>query len=152
MTELIQRSTGYRLFKTETAPLANPKDLVKTQGEIEAAACLAIGRHQQDYMGRGPKHIRAHLIGDILLVRLQGVLTPSEQHLAELLPDTKGRSLLKRVRTQLIETARPALEAMIYEATGVQVLSVHHDISTVTGEEIMLFTLTESPIFRVLKK
>jgi uncharacterized protein YbcI len=92
-------------------------------------------------MGRGPKDIRAHLLGDLLVVRLQGVLTAAEKHLVKTLQAEKGRDLLKQVRTQLIETARPFLEAMVEEATDVKVLSLHHDISTVTGEEVILFTL-----------
>ena len=63
----------------------------------------------------------------------------------------KGRDLLKEVRTQLIELARPVMEEMIYATTGVKVISLHHDISTTTGEEIMLFTLAESPMFRAAK-
>ena len=125
---------------------------MKTQGEIEAAICEGISRFEQDYMGRGPKDIRAHLIGDILVVRLQGVLTAAEQHLAKSLPGEKGRDLLKQVRTHLIEMARPALEALVHGVTTTKVLSLHHDISTATGEEIVVFTLAESPLFRETKK
>jgi uncharacterized protein YbcI len=125
---------------------------MKTQGEIEALICAGISRFEQDYMGRGPKNIHAHVVGDLLIVRLQGVLTAAEQQLVKTLPPEKGRDLLKQVRTQLIETARPALEAMVSEATGVNVVSIHHDISTVTGEEIMVFTLADTPPFRDLKK
>ena len=125
---------------------------MKTQGEIEAAICEGISRFEQDYMGRGPKEIHAHLIGDLLVVRLQGVLTAAEQQLVKVLPAEKGRDLLKQVRTHLIETARPIMEAMVHEATGVKVVSLHHDISTVTGEEVVLFTLAQSPVFREIKK
>jgi len=125
---------------------------MKTQGEIEAAVCEAMSRFEQDYMGRGPKDIHTHLLDDLLVVRLQGVLTAAEQHLVKSLPSEKGSDLLKQVRTHLVETARPLLEAMVQEVTGVKVLSLHHDISTVTGEEVVLFTLAESPIFRDAKK
>jgi uncharacterized protein YbcI len=121
---------------------------MKTRGEIEAAICSGITRFEQEYMGRGPKHILAHLIGDFLVIRLHGVLTAAEQHLVKSLPVDRGRNLLKEVRTQLIETARPLLETMVEESTGVKVLSLHHDISTSTGEEVVLFTLTEAPVFR----
>ena len=60
----------------------------------------------------------------------------------------EGRNLLKQVRTQLIEAARPMLEAMVQEVTSVKVVSLHHDISTVSGEELVLFTLAEPPGFR----
>src|SRR5437763_2848190 len=114
---------------------------MKTQGEIEAAICQGVSRFEKDYMGRGPKHIQAHLIGDLLVVRLKGVLTAAEQHLVQSLPAEKGRDLLKQVRSHLIETARPLMEAMIHEVTGVHVVSLHHDISTATGEELVAFTL-----------
>jgi len=125
---------------------------MRTQGEIEAAVCAGMSRFEEEYMGRGPKSIRAHLIGDLLVVRLEGVLTAAEQHLVKSLPAEKGRDLLKQVRSHLIETARPIMEAMIQEATEAKVLSLHHDISTVTGEEIVLFTLANAPGFRDKKK
>jgi uncharacterized protein YbcI len=103
-------------------------------------------------MGRGPKDIHAYLIGELVVVRLQGVLTAAEQHLVKTLLPEKGRDLLKQVRFQLVETARPMLEKTVYESTGSRVLSLHHDISTVTGEEIVIFTLTEPPVFRETKK
>jgi uncharacterized protein YbcI len=125
---------------------------MKTQGEIEAAICEGISRFEQDYMGRGPKDIHAHLVDDLLIVRLKGVLTAAEQQLVKSLPAENGRNLLKQVRTQLIETARPLMEAMIQEVTGIKVLSLHHDISTMTGEELIIFTLASSPTFRETKK
>ena len=121
---------------------------MRTQGEIEAAISEGIARFEQEYMGRGPKDIHAHLIGDLLVVRLQGVLTAAEQQLVKSLPVEKGRDLLKQVRTQLIEAARPIMEGMVQEATDVQVLSLHHDISTRTGEEVVLFTLAQAPDVR----
>lgn len=124
----------------------------KTRGEIEAAICDGITRFEQEFMGRGPKDIRTHLIGDFLVVRMQGVLTAAEQHLVKTLPAEKGRDLLKQVRTQLIETARPLLETMIRDVTGAEVASLHHDVSTATGEEIVVFTLADSPVFRDTKK
>jgi uncharacterized protein YbcI len=125
---------------------------MRSQGEIEAAICEGISRFEQEHMGRGPKDIHTHLIGDLLVVRLQGVLTAAEQHLVKALPGEKGRDLLKQVRTQLIETARPLLEAMVQEVMGVKVLSLHHDISTVNGEELVIFTLNDSPLLRATKK
>jgi uncharacterized protein YbcI len=125
---------------------------MKTQGEIEAAICEGITRFEQDYMGRGPKDIHTHLISDLVVVRLKGVLTAAEQHLVKALAAEKGRDLLKQVRTHLIETARPVMEAMVQGVTGVKVVSLHHDISTTTGEELVIFTLAAVPAFREGKK
>jgi len=125
---------------------------MKTRGEIEAAICERVGRFEQEYMGRGPKDIHTHLIGDLLLVRLQGVLTAAEQQLVKTLQAEKGRELLKQVRTQLMETARRSLEEMVQGITGTKVVSLHHDISTATGEEVVLFTLATPPVFREAKR
>jgi uncharacterized protein YbcI len=125
---------------------------MRTIGELEAAISEGVSGFEQDYMGRGPKNIHTHLLGDLLVVRLQGVLTAAEQQLVKSLPAEKGRDLLKQVRTHLIETARPILEAMVEEITGIKVLSLHHDISTTTAEEVILLTLAEPPDFRDAKR
>lgn len=123
----------------------------RTVGEIEAAVCQGVSHFEQDYMGRGPEDIHAHLLGDLLVVRLQGILTAAEQRLAKSPSSEEGRNLLKQMRTHLIETARPVLETMVQEVTGVKVLSMHHDISTVADEKVVLFTLARSPDCRKAK-
>lgn len=141
--------------QNETFPAeeAEPREVrMKTQGEIEAAISAGINRFEQEFMGRGPKDIQTHLIGDLIVVRLRGVLTAAEQHLARSLPAEKGRDLLKQVRTHLVESARTVMEKMVEEVTSIQVLSLHHDISTSTGEEVLLFTLIAAPAVRSLKK
>ncbi|HEV3085007.1 MAG TPA: DUF2294 domain-containing protein [Gemmataceae bacterium] len=125
---------------------------MKSQGEIEAAVCEGMSHFEQNYMGRGPKEIHAHLINNLVLVRLQGVLTAAEQQLAKSLPADKGRDLLKQVRTHLLKTSRSVMETMVEKITGINVISLHHDISTVTGEEVVLFTLAQPPVFRETKK
>ena len=125
---------------------------MKTRGEIEAAICEGVGRFEREHMGRGPRDIHAHLLDDLLIIRLKGVLTAAEQQLVASLPAERGRGLLKQVRTQLVETARPALEALIQEVAGVNVVSLHHDISALSGEEFIVFTLVPSPLFREKKR
>ena len=125
---------------------------MRTQGEIESAICKGMSQFELEYMGRGPKDLRAYLLGDVLVVRLIGVLTAAEQHLVRTLPSEKGRDLLKQVRTQLVEVACPKLSDLVREVTGVDVVSMHHDISTVTGEEFVLFTLQQSPDVRETRK
>ena len=68
------------------------------------------------------------------------------------LPAEKGRDLLKQVRSQLIEVARPTLEALVQGITGIKPRSLHHDISTLSGEEIVVFSLAEVPHYREVKK
>src|SRR5258705_377299 len=85
---------------------------MKTSGEIEAAICQGMSRFEQEYMGRGPKGVHAHLIDDLLVVRLEGVLTTAEKHLVKTLQADKGRDLGKQVRIQLLEASRPIMEGM----------------------------------------
>lgn len=125
---------------------------LQTQGEMEAAICDVVRKFEQEYMGRGPKNINTHLYGDFIVVRLQGVLTAAEKQLVKMFPVEKGRDLLKQVRTHLIETARPMMEMLIFDVVGVKVISVHQDISTVTGEEVICFTLAEEPKYREPKR
>jgi uncharacterized protein YbcI len=137
---------------------------MKSQGEIEAAVCDGISRFQQEFVGRGPRDIHAHLVGPLLVVRLQGVLTPAERQLVAPYHDGSagsegngatssnengnGRSLLKQVRAHMVATGRPRLREIVEEATGVPLVSVHHDISTLTGEEVIVFSLASSPACR----
>jgi len=125
---------------------------VKSQGEIEAAVCEGMARFMQTFLGRGPKSIHSHLIADLMVIRVQGVLTAAEQHLFMMLEPQKGRDLFKGLRTQLVESSRARLNAVIEAACEVPAVSMHHDISTVTGEEIFVFRLTESPVMRAPRK
>ena len=124
---------------------------MRTRGEIEAAISEEISRFEGDYIGRNPKDIQVHLIDDLLLIRLRGFLAAAEQQLVKSLPPEKGRDLLKQIWSHLIETTRPVMEAMVEKVTGVKVVTMHHDFSTATGEEVVLFTLARSPDFREAK-
>ena len=105
---------------------------------MEAEISQAMVRFEIDYMGRGPKEARTHIIEDMVLVRLKGVLTSAEQQLTRS-PD--GVELIKKVRSTLIETAKPILFRVVNDITGVKTLGLHTDISTVSGERIIVFTL-----------
>jgi len=115
----------------------------KTKGQMEADISEAIIRFEKEYMGRGPDEARTHILDDLVVVQLQRVLTPAEQQLAGASADDKGRSLIKQVRTELLERARPLLEPIVSDIMGRNVKSLHTDISTVTGERIIVFTLEE---------
>ena len=119
-----------------------------TRGEIEAAVCELVVRFEREYFGRGPKQIRAHLLGDLLLVRMSGVLTQAELQLVNGSKAASGCDLVKRMRSQLIETASPLIEKIVENVTGVHVLSTLFDIGFSTDEEFILFTLSDAPRFR----
>ncbi|MBD3379404.1 MAG: DUF2294 family protein [Candidatus Omnitrophica bacterium] len=110
----------------------------KTKGQIEAEISEAIIKFEKEYMGRGPKETKTYLIDDMIFVRLKGVLTPAEEQLSKS-PD--GADLIKRTRVQLLESARVLLENIIDHITGDKIKSLHTDISTKTGERVIVFTL-----------
>ena len=129
-------------------PLNKFKSDLSTRGEIEAAITGMIVRFEREYLGRGPTQVRTHLIGELLLVRLSGVLTPAEIQLVNSSDAVQGRSLVKQVRRHLIETVRPVVEEIVAAATGVKVVSTLFDIGIATDEEFILFTLAETPKVR----
>ncbi|MFN2350326.1 MAG: DUF2294 domain-containing protein [Kiritimatiellia bacterium] len=118
----------------------------RTVGEIEADISEAIIRFEREYMGRGPEEARTYVIDDLIIVRLRGVLTPAEKQLAR--SEGQGRALIKQVRMELLEKARPLLAALIQEITGRPVRSLHTDISTVTGERMIIFSCGHPPAHR----
>jgi uncharacterized protein YbcI len=111
---------------------------MKTKGEIEAEISQAMVQFEIDYMGRGPKEAATYVVADMVLVRLKGVLTPAEQQLTQ---TADGGELVKKVRSTLIEKARPLLERVVGDITGGRILDLHTDISTTSGERIFVFTL-----------
>jgi uncharacterized protein YbcI len=123
---------------------------MKSQGEIEAAVCDAVSRFQQEYLGRGPRHVHAHLVENRLFVHLEGVLTAAEQRLLDGAGQENGRGaeLLKQLRNQLVLAGRPMLDSLVQDAAGSPPINVHHDISPVTGEEVIVLTLAQTPVCR----
>jgi uncharacterized protein YbcI len=120
----------------------------KTKGEIEAEICEALVKFEREYMGRGPEEARTYILDDLVIVRLRGVLTPAERQLVKSEAAGHGRSLIKQVRMELIEKARPLLEVLVHDITGQHVKSLHTDISTTTGERIIVFSLAGTLAFQ----
>lgn len=114
---------------------------MKTKGQIEAEVSNAMTKFELEYMGRGPKETKTFIIEDMVIVRLKGVLTDAERHLTK---TQEGRDLVKKVRATMLESARDLLSRVIKDIVGVGVTSLHTDISTNTGERMIIFTLEES--------
>jgi uncharacterized protein YbcI len=111
---------------------------MKTKGEIEAEISRAIVQFEIDYMGRGPKETRAHIVEDLVVVRLKGVLTPAEEQLTK---SVDGKDLVKKMRATLIDKARPLLYQVVGDITGTKILDLHTDVSTESGERVFVFSL-----------
>jgi len=120
----------------------------RTRGESELEIAKAVIKFEREYMGRGPEDARVFIFEDIVFIRLRGVLTPAEKQLAKSPDINAGRKLIKEVRQELLEKARQLLEAIISDILGFTVKSMHTDISTTSGERIIVFTLDGKPSFR----
>lgn len=118
-----------------------------TKGQLEAAISEAITRFEKEYMGRGPIETRTYVIDDMVLVRLKGVLTRGELNVVKAERNEKGRNLIKQMRIELIETNRSELEDIVKAITKRKVITLHTDISTATGERIILLVLDKPPSF-----
>jgi uncharacterized protein YbcI len=118
----------------------------RTKGQTEAQIGEAVIKFEKEYMGRGPLETKTYIIDDLVLVRLRGVLTQAEHQLARTSDGPPGRELIKQVRVALLEKGRPLLEAAVESITGRKVRSLHTDISTVTGERVIIFVLDSPPV------
>ena len=110
----------------------------KTRGETEAEFTKAMIQIEKEYLGRGPSDARTFLLHDMIIVRLRGILTPAELKLCE---SREGRDLVKETRRQLFESARPLIEDAVRRAAGCNVTSLHTDMSTRTGERVVVLTV-----------
>ena len=110
----------------------------KSRGELEAEFTRAVIKFEKDYLGRGPLEARTFFVSDMILIRVRGVLTAAEQTLAS---DREGQRLVKETRRQLFETARPILSSIVEEILGCKMLSLHSDISTRSGERVIVLTV-----------
>ncbi|MBI5446548.1 MAG: DUF2294 domain-containing protein [Deltaproteobacteria bacterium] len=111
-------------------------------GQIEDEIGKAFVAFEKEYMGRGPKDVSCKVLGDMILVRLTGVLTPAERHLAK---TAEGIDLVKKMRTSLLEGAKDLVYTVIGDVAGRGVVSMHTDVSTRTGERVFVFTLEAPP-------
>lgn len=118
---------------------------MRTRGQIEAEVATALTQFERDHMGRGPRTARAHLIADLVVVRLAGILSAAEQTLSR---ESGGVDLIKQLRSRMIEAATPVLYDLVVKAAGVEVVSMHTDLSTRTGERVFMFVLAREPEMR----
>lgn len=120
---------------------------IRSKRTAEREISQAIIRFEKDFMGRGPLDAKTYILEDMVLIRLTNVLTPAELKLAQTESRERGRYLIKQMRQELIEQGRPLLDAVIKGTLGIDVVSLHTDISAKTGERIIVFTLDDTPAF-----
>ncbi len=110
----------------------------RTRGETEAEFTKAMIQFEKEYLGRGPSDARTFFINDMILIRLRGVMTPAELKLAE---EREGAELVKETRRRLFESSRSIIEMLVREIVGCNIVSMHTDMSSKTGERIVVLTV-----------
>ena len=113
----------------------------KSKGQVEAEISEAMVRLQRERTGRGPTQAHTYLLQDMVIVRMQEVLTPAERQLTG---KPYGQSLVKQFHQQMHEIARQDLEKVVEEHTGCRVISIHSDVSTKSGEQISIFIVDQN--------
>ncbi|SDN74860.1 Uncharacterized protein YbcI [Alkalicoccus daliensis] len=111
------------------------REVKKTKGQLEMALSVKITQWEKEYLGRGSLSCKCELIRDMALITLAGVLTPAEYQMAE---SIAGRDQIKKFRNDLVESGRKQVEEMVNEVFGLELISLHTDISTKTGERLIV--------------
>lgn len=120
----------------------------KSKGSIEAEISKALTKWEKDFLGRGSVSVKTDILRDMIIVSLQGILTPAEYALCE---SKEGMLSVKQIRSSLVESGVDELKEMIFQITEEQVKSFHTDLSTQTGERIMVFKLFQNLEKKLLK-
>ena len=111
----------------------------KSKGTLEAEISQALTHWEKHYLGRGSVSVKSDILRDMIIVTLHGILTPAEYSLCQ---DKEGLLSVKTNRNSLVETGITDLKEIIFTITGEEVVNFHTDISTNTGERIMVFRLS----------
>lgn len=112
-----------------------------TKGQIESSITESLTRFEREFLGKGPKFARTFVFGDLVVVRLLGMMSQGEKRLCE---EGGGIELFKQMRSRLVEGSGADIKKIIAEACGCGVVSMHTDISSNTGERVFVFTLEEA--------
>lgn len=108
------------------------------KGTYEAEISKAITQWEKDFLGRGSLSVKTDILRDMILVSLQGVLTQAEYKVCE---TNEGLLTIKKTRSKLVESGIDALNEIVLSITGEVVKGFHTDLSSRTGERVMIFKL-----------
>jgi uncharacterized protein YbcI len=111
----------------------------KSKGALEAEISHALTHWEKHYLGRGSVSVKSDILRDMIIVVLHAILTPAEYSLCK---DKEGLLSVKVNRNSLVESGIEELKEIILTITGHEVVSFYTDLSTNTGERIMVFKLS----------
>lgn len=116
-----------------------------TKGQVEAKISEVVTKFEVEIIGRGPREINSIIVEDLIVIRQKGFFSKAEQRLAE---KKNGVDLLKKVRTRLFESEidnfKDMIKKIIKEIVDIDIVSIHSDVSTKTGEKIIVITVSKN--------
>lgn len=112
----------------------------KSKGVLEAEISKALTHWEKTYLGRGSVSVKSDILRDMVIVVLKGILTPAEYSVCQ---EKEGRLSIKTIRNSLVESGVEELKEVLLNITGEEVVSFYTDLSTQTGERMMIFKLSE---------
>jgi len=128
---------AFRVFGARGAPGGMQQQRV-TKGSIEAAVANAVVRFQREQQGRGAAEVRAHLVGDMVVVRSGGILTPTE---ARLMATEEGQRLIKSARHELWGINHSEIEGVVACIVGSAVVRSFYDVDVGGAEQVEIYIL-----------
>jgi len=109
-----------------------------SKGEVEARIANAVVRFQREQQGRGPTDVRAHIVGDVVIVRCTGIFTHTE---AKLAVTDEGAKLIRSARQELRSIHHREIEQTIGEIAGGVVLRSYCDVDVAAAEQMEVYVL-----------
>jgi uncharacterized protein YbcI len=120
---------------------------MKTQGEIQSEISDLFTKFMQDNMGRGPTSIKTSITDDVVVVRLKGVLTETEKHLAI---SEVGKNLLVSVRRHLMTTTgKNHVNQIFLSKFKTSITNFYYDCDPTNNEEIVVCVMLSPMFFRI---
>ena len=120
-----------------------------TKGMVEAEVASASVKFQREQQGRGPADVKAHLMGDMILVRSAGVFTTTEEKLST---SEEGRRLIRSARHEMRSISRSEIEETVSIITGIRVLRSYFDIDVGAAEQVEVYVLEADLERRLLRQ
>ncbi len=107
--------------------------------ELSATLADVITKFEEEEMGITPSEVTVMVEGDLILVHLKEVLSPSERNLAQ---TATGQAVLQRFNNLLFDAgSRPSIREQVSQAVKRQVLEVQTSLSPLTGSLVVVLTL-----------
>ena len=121
----------------------------RTKRSIEVEIADAVVQFQREQHGRGSTEVRVQILGDLVLVRSQGILTVTETRLSG---SEEGRKLVRSARHELRAITLSDSEGLVARISGCAVMRSYADVHVDASEQIEVYVLDNDLERRLLRQ